>query len=307
MSIGYAGLHMLLPALKSLRVDEATRVLLLGTQDLNFTYDQAERFLVRNGVAVRPVPVGSRRTTESFAHVPHGDWWRYRAFVHHETLFGLLGLDPHQVRTLDVDDYEHADILHDLNQPLTVDLGQFDLILDQGTLEHVFDIRQSLWTLSHLTRPGGQIVHMSPAGFLNHGFYNFNPTLFRDYYAQSGWNEEELFFTLTAQGAEQKQESYATIAPDELNVIPEGFFLNIFARFRKLEDARPVRAVQQLYVGLHESWNHQTRGQSTHEAPSDAADEPPSLVRRFGRALNAARARRRLRKLGARIVSVDPS
>jgi SAM-dependent methyltransferase len=305
MSMGFAGLHILLPLLRSLERRPGTRMLFLGTQDLAFTYRQVEAFLTARGIPFHDVPLAERRTTNSFAHVSHTDWWQYKDFIHQETLVRMLGFSKEQLFTLDVDDYEHADIIHDLNQPIPDHFGQFDLILNQGTLEHVFDIRQALWNLSDLTRVGGQIVHMVPAAFLNHGFYNFNALLFADFYRQSGWIEEDLFYSVWPKVTIGDREIYARVLPDQLTSIPADFHVNIFARHRKTPEATKPIAVQSVYLGLHEAWNHQSRAQSRLEPPE--ATQPPrtNWSRRLRDRLRQAATLRRLRLFGGDVVVVQ--
>ena len=68
----------------------------------------------------------------------------------------------------------------DLNTP--VDLGeQFDVLLNLGTAEHVFNIWEFFRTSHRVTKPGGIMVHEMPfLGWLEHGFYSFNPTFYWD-------------------------------------------------------------------------------------------------------------------------------
>ena len=47
-----------------------------------------------------------------------------------------------QVDVLDIDDYEGANIIHDLNIKIPEKLeDKYDTILDFGTLEHIFDVK----------------------------------------------------------------------------------------------------------------------------------------------------------------------
>ena len=304
--MGFAGLQVLLPLLTALERRPDARLLFLGTQDLAFTYAHVEAFLTALGVPFHEVPVAERRTTNSFAHVPHTDWWQYKDFIHQETLIRMLGFSKEQLATLDIDDYEHADIIHDLNQRIPDYFRQFDLILNQGTLEHVFDIRQALWNLSDLTRVGGEVVHMAPAAFLNHGFYNFNALLFADFYRQSGWIEEELFYSVSPKVSLGDCEIYARLPPDQLISIPANFNVNIFARYRKTQEATKPIAVQNVYVGLHESWKHQSRAQSTLEPPDSAErPRPTNWLRRAQNRLRQRALLRRLQRLGGEVVLVQ--
>ena len=87
----------------------------------------------------------------------------------------MLGL--RSLRALDFSDYEGADLIHDLNRPIPDSLrDRFDLIIDAGTTEHVFDVRQALTNYADMLRVGGRIFHSSPANNrLHHGFYQLSP------------------------------------------------------------------------------------------------------------------------------------
>ncbi len=67
-----------------------------------------------------------------------------------------------------------------LNHPIQLE-RQYDVVLNNGTAEHVFNIGQVFQTIHDHTKPGGLMVHEVPfTGFLNHGFYNINPVLMFD-------------------------------------------------------------------------------------------------------------------------------
>lgn len=72
-------------------------------------------------------------------------------------------------------------ILADLNLPLDPHPGEFDLVTDFGTSEHIFDFAQVWRTIHSLTRQGGLIAFDKPfQGFPEHGFYKVDLTFFRD-------------------------------------------------------------------------------------------------------------------------------
>ena len=255
MALALTAIRQLLPVLQSIPQKSDTRILVLGAQDLAFTYEQAVAFLGAEGVPIKPVPPELRMTTTSFAIFNDSLWQRYRHFMHQQTFFQLLGFGPRQIDTLDVSDFENANIIHDLNQPLESSFGQYDLIINAGTLEHVFDVRQALWTLSDLTKVDGQIVHIAPAGLLNHGFYNFNAGFFSDYYEQSGWLREELYYCVVPRVADiDELIVFLKMDVGKLNHMPNDHDLGVFARYRKTEGARSVFAVQQYYRDLHAAW-----------------------------------------------------
>ncbi len=83
-----------------------------------------------------------------------------RGWVSDETVLASLGFE--RIVRIDVSDYEEVEVLFDLNAPETPPelCGQFDVILNLGTLEHVFHIPNALAHLHRMLRPGGRIVHL---------------------------------------------------------------------------------------------------------------------------------------------------
>jgi SAM-dependent methyltransferase len=95
-----------------------------------------------------------------------------------EPVFKALGAKS--VQALDFSDFEGAEFVHDLNQPLPERLKErFDVVYDGGTLEHVFNFPQALKNCMEMVRPGGQfITHTTGNNWWGHGFYQFSPELF---------------------------------------------------------------------------------------------------------------------------------
>lgn len=78
----------------------------------------------------------------------------------------------------------------DLNYPQN--MGEYDLVLDAGTTEHVMNIGQALVNAANSVRVGGRIFHSPPMTMLNHGLWSFNPTGLHDWYTQNGWKIEHM-------------------------------------------------------------------------------------------------------------------
>lgn len=97
--------------------------------------------------------------------------------------FLIWGLES--VKVLDLDGYEGADHLFDLNEsecPSNLH-SKFDLIVDGGSLEHCFNLPNALNSLNLMLRNNGIIFHTNPANkMLDHGFFQISPTLYSDYY-----------------------------------------------------------------------------------------------------------------------------
>jgi hypothetical protein len=68
----------------------------------------------------------------------------------------------------------------DLNQPVPLN-DKFDVTINIGTGEHVFNVYQFYKTAHDLTAEGGLMIHSAPfTGWIDHGFYSFQPTFFFD-------------------------------------------------------------------------------------------------------------------------------
>lgn len=98
------------------------------------------------------------------------------------------------VQSLDCSDFEGATIIHDLNEPLQI-RRQFDLVLDFGTSEHVYNVKVVYENIRALCKQGGGIIHLLPANnFCGHGFYQFSPMFFRSVYdAMSGFDMDVMY------------------------------------------------------------------------------------------------------------------
>ena len=90
-----------------------------------------------------------------------------------------------------LDIHPAADVVIDLNEPLDVSSrlnGRYDTVLDLGTTEHVFDIKEALFNIASLVADAGRVVHFNPVqGYCNHGFVLMQPTLYWSFYEANGF------------------------------------------------------------------------------------------------------------------------
>ena len=160
-------------------------VLTLGRQCVYATFDEVVRMLRAEGITPHPLPNGMSERT----NLPGWRAGPEAAFTSDHAFFqALAGLDT---VALDSSDYEQAEIIWDLNRPVPPELhGRFGVIFDGGTLEHIFDTRLALENIARMLKPGGRAIHTNPASnYLAHGFYQFSPTLYYDYYAANGFTD----------------------------------------------------------------------------------------------------------------------
>ena len=116
-------------------------VLQLGRQDIDMTRDELGQILARHGQS-RFANVGAGR-------MPASDHDFFRA----------LGFSS--VESLDASDFEGASIVFDLNQATPPDTlrERFDVVINGGTLGHVFHLPNALANLHAMLRPGGLAPH----------------------------------------------------------------------------------------------------------------------------------------------------
>lgn len=172
------------------------RCLGLARQDVRLTLEELVELLARVGAR-------SPSRTEATAAALQ----RAHAMLAHEggaaqisdrMFFRALGFD--ETRSVDVSAFEQADHIHDLNTPgLAAKLpGPVDFALETGTAEHVFHIPNYLRNIGEVLAPGGVALHIVPAhGFMDHGFYQFSPTLFLDYYSANRFDLLDLVLITT--------------------------------------------------------------------------------------------------------------
>jgi hypothetical protein len=113
--------------------------------------------------------------------------------VYADELLRFLGAK--EVVSVDRSNFEGATLLHDLNQSFAETLkGTFDLVIDGGTLEHIFDFPSALRHCLELICVGGHFITIAPTNqWMGHGFYQFSPELyFRVFSAENGFELRKI-------------------------------------------------------------------------------------------------------------------
>ena len=91
------------------------------------------------------------------------------------TLFQACYSQTIALEIIDADPQEDAKLCWDLNHPIPYNWhDRYDLVIDSGTHEHVFNIGTSLLSSACLPRQGGLLIGALPFYSPNHGFYNIN-------------------------------------------------------------------------------------------------------------------------------------
>ena len=104
--------------------------------------------------------------------------------------FRALGTEP---EVIDVARVRGMERLVDLNHPLPQDLARrFDLVVDTGTCEHCFNVGQAFMNACEALAQGGLLMHAAPMTRVNHGFWNFSPTVYPDFMEANGFELQLL-------------------------------------------------------------------------------------------------------------------
>ncbi|MBI3252521.1 MAG: methyltransferase domain-containing protein [Candidatus Omnitrophica bacterium] len=159
-------------------------ILELGRQLVYFNMDELIRWAAWHGVKLAGL---------AFVDKSHHPELAERGCMDDQTFFSALGFKT--VHSLDVSDYEQSTHTLDLNLPVPEGLyGFYDVILDGGTLEHVFDQAAALRNIHRLLKVGGRVIHGAPStNHVDHGFYMYSPTFFYEFYAANGYKIETSY------------------------------------------------------------------------------------------------------------------
>ncbi len=125
-----------------------------------------------------------------------------------EPFLEWLGFET--VHSCDVSDYERPTFRADLNE---ADAGLpptcYDVILDGGTLEHVFHLPNALANVHGSLKVGGRVIHVNGvSNWVEHGFYSFSPCFWWDYYAANRYRMEECLMVCSTADENAERHAY---------------------------------------------------------------------------------------------------
>jgi hypothetical protein len=161
---------------------------LLGRQTVRLSYQQMVEILNKHGIIAASVPIEIDRMT-SFAIASEQD------FISDRTFFGLLGVE--KVRAIDHSDFEGADIILDLNEPIPTDLvGTVEFLYGGSVLDNVFDPATYIKNVARLLAPGGRLIDVNIASFHLHPYLIASPAWYFDYFALNSFEDCKVYFIL---------------------------------------------------------------------------------------------------------------
>ena len=160
--------------------------------------------------------------------------------IESDCLYRALGFEPHY---LDIAQIRGKEIIQDLNQPLAPELrGAFDFVLDSGTLEHCFNVAQGVANVASAVRVGGIVYHANPLLAINHGFYNFSPAFYHDFYRANGFEILKMY------GVDADPIGFFLLDGVKRLLLPDARERTIEVIARKIEDRPTAWPMQTKYV-----------------------------------------------------------
>jgi SAM-dependent methyltransferase len=159
---------------------------LLGRQTVQLDYRQMSAMLDRHGIAPAAVAIEIDRTT-SLA-IASG-----QEFISDVTFFGLLGVT--KIRAIDHSDFEGADIILDLNQPISADLAAAaEFVYGGSVLDNVFDPATYIKNIARLLAPGGRLLDQNLGSFHFHPYLITAPAWYFDFFVLNGFDDCKVYF-----------------------------------------------------------------------------------------------------------------
>lgn len=151
----------------------------MGQQAIYATRRDVEHIFGLHAVTPKVLKDGfdTKNKIPAWQEMPHNK------FTNASVVLTLLGAD--RVFAADASDYENPDFIIDLNDEISKNYYEkFDVIIDMGTMEHVFDIPTALGNIVKMLKKSGDVILASPSSnSIDHGFYSFSPTLFFDFFS----------------------------------------------------------------------------------------------------------------------------
>jgi hypothetical protein len=257
---------------KSLGLD-FTRTATIGRQEMHVNPSEFKELLKRFSFAFDDATVddvfGGKEGHGAFA----------------EKFLRFLGAE--EVHSFDVSGYEGSTHVHDFNSCIPdIHKQQYNMVIDGGTLEHVFNFPVAISNCMEMLAVGGHYIGITPANnFFGHGFYQFSPELyFSIFNAANGF--EMIRVIAFEDDPETEWFSVANPASTKSRVtLINDNPVYLFVIARRVENRLPFQSMpyQSDYVaGSPWSWNRRNA------RPEADGNDGESVPRRGNRVLECA-------------------
>lgn len=226
------------------------RTVMIGRQSMYVTREQVDAEL----------PPTSGSAAEAAYDEAYAEWM-------------LRRVGAEQIDSIDASDYEQANVIHDMNEPIPASLREkYGVVLEIGSLEHIFNFPVAIRNCMEMLEVGGRFVSVTVANnFCGHGFYQFSPDLYyRIFSPENGFEIEKLYVC----DAFTDSKWYRAVDPAQLPIRGElvgPYRISLCVQARKIAAVEPFRKApqQSFYKSI---WNGE-----------EAAGQLRARRRRFGK------------------------
>ena len=183
------------------------------------------------------------------------------------SLFDFLGFETTDY--MDVSEYEGANVIHDMNTHVPANLhGKYDLVIDGGTIEHIFNVPSAFENVNKMLHVGGYFLAFNPCNnWVGHSFYQFGPELVWSYWrsvqgyevidckinAMRDWFSKDAIHIEPPEARDMQRDNDL-----RHQTLGEGIKLLIYLVKKKSEETQVTSAQQSNY---QHTWNETDRHQ----------------------------------------------
>jgi len=241
------------------------RLLVLGKQDVWVTAQEVENEAAEKGLTLNKNNMGATESTGQGCGA-----------MSDRSLFMKLGFS--EVTSLDCSGYEEASLVFDLNDEKLPENARaaYDVILDIGVLEHVFDIAQAMKNLHDMLKTGGRIITFNPAiQAIDTCFYLLSPTFFCDYYSANAYEINKAMLYRFKKGYYHNDKIYQTVnyqpgILDGETLGLDGCYWDVYCVATKMSDSTGhKKPIQRYYAEIHERQNDHAATETRYQQSSD--------------------------------------
>lgn len=213
------------------------------------------------------VPIDELKELSRKLRLEEPDWPRFAVDGGADDFFRHF-LGAESVTAIDFSDYQKADIVHDLNQPIPQAMTkQFDTLIDGGTIEHIFDVKQVLENFMNLINDDGSIfINTNSNNLCGHGFYQFSPEFFyRVFHNANGFIVKDVVFIETpflSVALSRRARCFSVVDPSDIGrrvQLVNSKPIMIFVHARRVSDEKPF-LVSPLQSDYKRKWKSKKKG-----------------------------------------------
>jgi SAM-dependent methyltransferase len=147
--------------------------LLVGRQTVPLTPDSALKMLSQEGIEPRNIQIEIDKSTIAA---------QTKGYITDTSFFSLFS--DIKISALDVTDYEGAEIVHDMHEPIPASLeNKYDFVWNGSCLDNMFDPATAMMNTARMVRPGGRLICMEMGSPHFDAYTMYSQSWFNDYFA----------------------------------------------------------------------------------------------------------------------------